>query len=334
MLSRIVPIVSWVYISLILSEEDFMAGILDSVNQRTQLVGQNRLELLLFKLTGRQRFGINVFKVREVMPCPKLTILPKQDKFIKGVAHIRGQTISVIDLSKATGGPEVVQTENSFVVITEYNRTVQAFLVSGVERIVTLSWTDVMPPPEGAGKSSYLTAVTEIDKEMVSILDVEKILNEISPISTQLSEGIADNSVGENVGDRVIMIADDSTVARNQVKRALEPFGLTMLLAKNGQDALEQLLAIADTCETSITEKVALLISDIEMPEMDGYTLTSIIKSNDKMKVIPVILHTSLSGVFNNAMVEKVGAEDFIPKFHPDELARSVKKWLKHGSEH
>lgn len=307
-----------------------MAGILDSVNQRTQLVGQNRLELLLFKLIGRQRFGINVFKVREVMPCPRLTLLPRQDKFIKGVAHIRGQTISVIDLSKATGGPEIVQTDDSFVIIAEYNRSVQGFLVAGVERIVTLSWKDIMPPPEGTGKSSYLTAVTEIDKEMVSILDVEKILNEISPISTELSEGVADETVGEEVGDRVIMIADDSTVARNQVKRALEPLGLNMLLAKNGQDALNQLEAIAEQCNTSITEKVALLISDIEMPEMDGYTLTAEIKQNERMRDVPVILHTSLSGVFNNAMVEKVGAEDFIPKFHPDELATAVKKWLKH----
>ncbi len=307
-----------------------MAGILDSVNQRTQLVGQNRLELLLFKLVGRQRFGINVFKVREVMPCPRLTLLPKQDKFIKGVAHIRGQTISVIDLSKATGGPEIVQTDSSFVIIAEYNRSVQGFLVSGVERIVTLSWKDIMPPPEGAGKSSYLTAVTEIENEMVSILDVEKILNEISPISTELSEGVADASVGVGIGERVIMIADDSTVARNQVKRALEPLGLNMLLAKNGQDALNQLLEIAEECTHSVTEQVALLISDIEMPEMDGYTLTSEIKQNDRLKDVPVILHTSLSGVFNNAMVEKVGAQDFIPKFHPDELATAVKKWLKH----
>lgn len=310
-----------------------MAGVLDSVNQRTQLVGQNRLELLLFKLTGSQRFGINVFKVREVMPCPKLTILPKQDAFVKGVAHIRGHTISVIDLSKSTGGPEIVQTENSFVVITEYNRTVQAFLVSSVERIVTLSWKDVMPPPEGTGKSSYLTAVTEIDNEMVSILDVEKILNEINPISTKLSDGIVDESLGAEIGERVIMVVDDSSVARNQVKRALEPFGLNILLAKNGQDALEQLQAITEQCEKVLSEKVALIISDIEMPEMDGYTLTSIIKHREKMKGVPVILHTSLSGVFNNAMVKKVGAEDFIPKFNPDELATAVKKWLKCVSE-
>jgi len=306
-----------------------MAGILDSVNQRTQLVGQNRLELLLFRLIGRQLFGINVFKVREVMPCPRLTLLPGQDSFIKGVAHIRGQTISVIDLSKSTGGPEIIPDENSFVIIAEYNRCVQGFLVGGVERIVTLSWKNIMPPPEGAGKSSYLTAVTEIDKKMVSILDVEKILNEINPISTELSEDVVDASVGEDLGERVIMIADDSTVARNQVKRALEPLGLNMLLAKNGQDALDQLMVLEAGCTSSITEKVALLISDIEMPEMDGYTLTAEIKDNDRLKAMPVILHTSLSGVFNNAMVAKVGAEDFIPKFHPDELATAVKKWLK-----
>ena len=309
-----------------------MAGILDSVNQRTQMVGQNRLELLLFKLVGRQRYGINVFKVREVLQCPKLTSLPKQDKYIKGIAHIRGQTISVIDLSKATGGSPITDMTDSFIIIAEYNRSVQGFLVAGVERIVTLSWKDIMPPPEGAGKSSYLTAVTEIENEMVSILDVEKILNEISPVSTELSENVADESVGSDLGDKLVMIADDSTVARNQVKRALTPLGINMILAKNGQDALEQLQAIEATCENGISDKVALLISDIEMPEMDGYTLTAEVKANERMRDMPIILHTSLSGVFNNAMVEKVGANDFIPKFHPDELATAVKKWLKMDS--
>lgn len=306
-----------------------MAGILDSVNQRTQLVGQNRLELLLFKLVGRQRFGINVFKVREVLQCPRLTSLPKQDKFIKGIAHIRGQTISVIDLSKATGGPAITDLTDSFIIIAEYNRSVQGFLVSGVERIINLRWKDVMPPPEGAGKSSYLTAVTDIDGEMVSILDVEKILNEINPVSTDVSEDIIDTSVGVELGERMVMIADDSTVARNQVRRALEPLGIKMILAKNGQDALDQLLAIEAQCKHCITEKVALMISDIEMPEMDGYTLTAEVKANERMRKMPIILHTSLSGVFNNAMVKKVGADDFIPKFHPDELATAVKKWLK-----
>lgn len=305
-----------------------MAGVLDSVNQRTQLVGQNRLELLLFKLRGRQGFGINVFKVREVLQCPNLTNLPRQDSFIKGVAQIRGQTISVIDLSEATGGLPITDLENSFVIIAEYNRSVQGFLVSEVQRIINIRWQDVMPPPDGAGKTSYLTAVTEIEGDLVHILDVEKILNEINPVSTDLSEDVIDTTVGEDLGEKLVMIADDSSVARNQIKRALEPLGINMLLAKNGQDALEQLQALEQECQMSLTEKVALLISDIEMPEMDGYTLTAELKSNERTKKLPIILHTSLSGVFNNAMVEKVGAEAFIPKFHPDELATAVKKWL------
>ncbi len=151
-----------------------MAGILDSVNQRTQLVGQNRLELLLFRLQGRQRFGINVFKVREVLQCPALTSMPKSNPLIRGVAHIRGQTISVIDMSLAVGGPPIQDIRNCFIVIAEYNRSVQGFLVSAVERIVNMNWEKIMPPPSGAGRYSYLTAVTEIENELVEILDVEK----------------------------------------------------------------------------------------------------------------------------------------------------------------
>ena len=128
-----------------------MAGILDSVNQRTQLVGQNRLELLLFRLAGRQRFGINVFKVREVLQCPPLTAIPKRNKFVRGIAHIRGQTISVIDLSLATGGRPIENTKDSFIVIAEYNRSVQGFLVNSVERIININWSSIMPPPKGTG---------------------------------------------------------------------------------------------------------------------------------------------------------------------------------------
>ncbi|MBQ4831811.1 chemotaxis protein CheV [Pseudoalteromonas sp. MMG010] len=309
-----------------------MAGILDSVNQRTQLVGQNRLELLLFKLRGRQRFGINVFKVREVLQCPPLTNMPKSNSYIRGVAHIRGQTISVIDLSMAVGGRPIENVKDSFIIIAEYNRTVQGFLVGGVERIVNMNWEKIMPPPSGAGRYSYLTAVTEIEEELVEILDVEKILNEICPVNTEVSEDIAADSgeIQKDLGERIVFIADDSAVARNQVKRALEPLGVQTELAKNGKEALIRLQEIADLdCNHDITERVGLLISDVEMPEMDGYTLTAEIKANPKLAPLHVILHTSLSGVFNQAMIEKVGADDFIAKFNPDELATAVKKWVQ-----
>lgn len=306
-----------------------MAGILDSVNQRTQLVGQNRLELLLFKLTGRQRYGINVFKVREVLQCPPLTSMPRLNPFVKGVAHVRGQTISVIDLGLATGGRPIANLDDCFIIITEYNRTVQGFLVDSVERIVNLNWEAVMPPPKGSGKYNYLTAVTEIDDELVEILDVEKILEEITPSNTKVSEGvIMDQDMKKDLGDRTILITDDSSVARNQVKRALEGVGLPIEAKKNGKEALDYLVELAESCEHSVTEKIGLLISDVEMPEMDGYTLTAEVRSRPKLADLHVILHTSLSGVFNHAMVEKVGADDFIAKFNPDELAGAVQKWL------
>ena len=297
-----------------------MSEIMNSVNQRTQLVGENRLELLLFKLNSRQRFGINVFKVREVLQCPPLTFMPRLNRLVRGIAHIRGQTISVIDMSLAVGGKKIEDLSTAFIIIAEYNSSVQGFLVGSVERIINTNWQSIMPPPKGSGRSSYLTAVTQMEDELIEILDVEKILNEISPVSTDLSDEVASNLNVENKKEKIIFIADDSSVARNQVKKALSSLGLEIELAKNGLEALKRLKEIA--------AETGELISDIEMPEMDGYTLTAEIRNTPELKKLHVILHTSLSGVFNQAMVEKVGADDFIAKFHPDELATSVHKWF------
>lgn len=298
-----------------------MASILDSVNQLTQLVGQNRLELLLFRLNGRQRFGINVFKVREVLQCPNLTIMPKLHPFVRGVAHIRGHTISVIDLGMATGGKPIADLSKCFIIIAEYNRSVQGFLVGSVERIVNMNWEAILPPPKGAGRYNYMTAVTEVDGELVEILDVEKILEEISPANTEVSQDVAEKSKKSD-HSRPVLVADDSSVARKQVERALHAIGVSCLLAKDGKEALLLLQDMAK--QGPIEEQIALVISDIEMPEMDGYTLTAEIRNNPALKGLHVILHTSLSGVFNQAMVQKVGANNFIAKFHPDELAKAV----------
>ena len=303
-----------------------MASILDSVNQRTQLVGQNRLELLLFRLNGRQRFGINVFKVREVLQCPPLTVMPKLNSCIRGVAHIRGQTISVIDLSMAMGKRPIEDLSKCFIIISEYNRSIQGFLVHSVERIINMNWESILPPPKGAGRINYMTAVTEVDGELVEILDVERILNEISPVSTEVSQELVEASVEHPTLGRPVLVADDSSVARKQVQRALEAIGVECVLAKDGREALNMLLEM--TKNGPIKEQIALVISDIEMPEMDGYTFTAEIRNNPNLKDLHVILHTSLSGVFNQAMVQKVGANNFIAKFQPDELAKGVQNAL------
>ena len=302
-----------------------MSSILESVNKRTQLVGQNRLELLLFRLNGRQRFGINVFKVKEVLQCPPLTSLPKLNPYIKGVAHIRGTTISVIDLSAATGGRPLTTTENCFIIISEYNRSIQGFLVNSVERIINMNWEAILPPPQGSGRSSYLTAVTEIEGELVEILDVEKILDEISPVKTAISKEVSETITIDKEQHYHIMVIDDSTVARKQIIRSLESLNLQIDTAKDGKEALIKLKNIASEMD-DVSVEIPLIISDIEMPEMDGYTLTAEIRDDPKLKNIKVVLHTSLSGVFNQAMVEKVGANDFIAKFNPDELGAAVKR--------
>lgn len=315
-----------------------MAGILDSVNQLTELVGQNRLELLLFSLPGRnQRFGINVFKVREVLQCPRLTVMPKIHRYVRGVAHIRGQTISVIDLSMAIGGRAVDNLDNSFVIIAEYNRSVQGFLVEGVEKIINMDWSKILPPPQGMGKINYLTAVTQVDDKLVEILDVEKILDEISPVLTDVNDDIVQEvqadieqklqESGQENLKRKVMVADDSSVARKQVERALKTLGLEAVLATNGQEAFDILKEMSK--EGSIYDQIGLLISDIEMPEMDGYTLTAKLRNEPELNKLKIILHTSLSGVFNQAMVKKVGADNFIAKFNPDDLAKAVKELMQ-----
>ncbi|MCO7226163.1 chemotaxis protein CheV [Pleionea sp. CnH1-48] len=304
-----------------------MSGILDSVNQRTQMVGQNRLELLLFKLRGKQVYGINVFKVREVLQCPELTEIPQRNTVIRGVAHIRGATISVMDLSAATGAPPLDNITNCFVIIAEYNRAVQGFLVSSVERIVNMNWGDIHPPPQGSGRNHYLTAVTEIENQLVEIIDVEKILSEITPSNEVVSAQVIEATKGREPEDKIVLVADDSAVARNQIKRTVEQLGMKVKAVKDGREALEYLKGlVADGKD--ISEEILMLISDIEMPEMDGYTLTAEIRSEESLKGLWVLLHTSLSGVFNRAMVDKVGANDFIPKFNPDELAGAVQKML------
>jgi len=305
-----------------------MAGILDGVNQRTQLAGHNRLELLMFCLGGKQRFGINVFKVQEVIQCPPLTKVPHAHPVVRGVATLRGKTITIMDLAQAIGRQPISDLSAAFIIITEYNRAVQGFLVSGVDRIVNMNWEEILPPPKGSG-SNYMTAVTRVDNELVEIIDVEKVMSEIIHVDNTVAHNLIDESSIALQGQTYrILVADDSSVARGQIKRTLDQLGIESLLYKDGREALEALQSMADS-GGPITEQVSMVISDIEMPEMDGYTLTSQIRADNRLKDLYIILHTSLSGVFNNSLVEKVGANKFIAKFKPDELAGAVVEKLK-----
>lgn len=302
-----------------------MAGVLDSVNQRTQLVGENRLELLLFRLRGEQIYGINVFKVKEVLQCPKLTMMPKRNPVVRGVAHIRGGTIPIMDMGMATGQQAIPEDKinSSFVIITEYNRKTQGFLVGGVERIVNLNWGEIHPPPKGAGKENYLTAVTQLDNKLVEIIDVEKILAEVSPVEERISANFINEETSKKAQQFKVLVVDDSLVARKQIQNCLQAVGFEVITKNDGKQALDYLKSQAEA-GVDVASDLALMISDVEMPEMDGYTLTTHCKNDPRLSGLYIMLHTSLSGVFNKAMVEKVGADDFMAKFSPDELAERV----------
>jgi two-component system chemotaxis response regulator CheV len=301
-----------------------MAGMLESVDQRTQLVGENRLELLLFRLSGPQVYGINVFKVKEVLQCPPLTILPKSHRVVVGVAHIRTGTIPIMDMGLATGNISVGDPKDCFVIITEYNMATQGFLVTGVERIVNMNWEEIHPPPKGTGREHYLTAVTEVDERLVEIIDVEKILSEVSPMEERISDDVLETAKGIAPDEAPkVLIADDSKIARKQVTKCLEALGVDVTAVCDGREALTHLQEMV-TSGVNPADYYSMMISDIEMPEMDGYTLTTAVRNDPNMKGMHIILHTSLSGVFNENMVQKVGADDFIAKFNPDVLAAKV----------
>jgi two-component system chemotaxis response regulator CheV len=304
-----------------------MAGVLDSVNQRTQLVGQNRLELLLFRLRGRQTYGINVFKVKEVLQCPKLSSIPQSRSVVRGVSNIRGETIPIIDLSMAIGLPGIPAESlpTSFVIITEYNRKTQGFLVTGVDRIMNMNWEEILPPPKGTGRDVYLTAVTKVDDKLIEIIDVEKILSEFSPLGEDVTEAVLQKSAERVPGHLPVLVVDDSVVARRQIERCLTAIGMEVVLKNDGKQALDYLKNLtADGSKAN--DHLAMIISDVEMPEMDGYRLTTEVRNHPKLKDLHIVLHTSLSGSFNQAMVEKVGCDGFLSKFQPDELAKVVQE--------
>lgn len=304
-----------------------MASLIDSVDQRTQLVGENRLEILMFRLHGRQLFAINVFKVQEVVRLPKLTLIPQRHPHMRGVITLRGRTIPVIDLAQAVGMRPLVPDENSTVIVTEYNRSIQAFLIGSVERIVNLTWETIQPPPRTAGRQHYLTAITNVDDAIVEIIDVEKVLAEIIPMNTKISAETLSSPVLAKARGREVLIVDDSTVAINQLTDALGQLGLVVHKATDGLKGLRQLQQWADEGHV-LTDKLLMVITDAEMPEMDGYRLTTEIRKDPRLQALYVVMHTSLSGSFNAAMVKKVGCDNFLSKFQPDRLAQVVEERL------
>ncbi|NWG86541.1 MAG: chemotaxis protein CheV [Hydrogenophilaceae bacterium] len=313
-----------------------MSDLLKRIDARTKLAGANKLEILLFTLgtdqnTGRKEtFGINVFKVREVMRIPEITRAPEMPSAVEGMVSLRGALVPVIDLAKYIG--VMTDAPPAIMIVTEYNGQTQGFLVGEVDTILRIDWSEMKVPPAmlTAQMGGLVTAVSELhDKRLVMMLDVEKILSDTTHYDdSHLFQNL------EPIGkpDRTVFYADDSSVARNQVERTLEAIGVKGISAINGKQAWDELLKIAaqaDLAGRPVSDYVQLVLTDVEMPEMDGYVLTKNIKLDPRFKGIPVLMHSSLSSEANKTLGISVGVDEYVPKFEPHRLAEVLSRMLK-----
>jgi two-component system chemotaxis response regulator CheV len=312
------------------------------IEERTRLAGNNKFELLLFRLgeargSGqRELFGINVFKVREVLVMPPVTELANSHEHLMGVANIRGQIIPVINLPAVVGCDP--KTGLNILMVTEFGRTIQAFAVEDVREIVRLDWDQVLPA-EGSHAGAVITGIARLDgatadTRLAQVLDVEQILKTVMPVTT---EEINREVVGPELRlpeGSVILAVDDSAVARSVIELGLKAMGVHYIMTKTGKEAWERLQSINDdaiAAGQTVNDRVAVVLTDLEMPEMDGFTLTRLIKQDARFKAIPVVIHSSLTGTTNENHVRNVGANAYVAKFAPRELAATIRRVL---SEH
>jgi len=289
-----------------------------------------RLELLLFRLNTHQLFGINVLKVKEIIDCPRLTQIPHASATVIGVAELRGRTLPVLDLAMAIGRAPI-HTERSpeqKVIIAEFSRQTQGFLVSGVDKIIVRDWKEVLPPPSGLA-GGYITGVIRTDEGLVQLVDVERVISQVSDRDTGSADIDVDQELIDQMRGRDILVVDDSSVARNQTCKVLDQLGLSHITARDGKEALEMIETLTHDVE-KVTDTLPLVISDIEMPEMDGYQLTREIRANPRYKDIYVMLHTSLDGTVNAEHAAAAGANETLTKFIPELLSEKIIEGLKH----
>jgi two-component system chemotaxis response regulator CheV len=314
-------------------------SIQQEVDERSNLTGSNKFEMLLFRLgTTRdtlpsELFGINVFKIREIVAMPEITSMASSTPFMLGVVNLRGQILPVIDLPAVIGCTP--KTGLNIMLVTEFARTTQAFAVESVEDIVRLDWGQVLPAERGTA-SGKVTSIARLDGDvnqsrLAQVLDVESILREVMPDEEETVDAASVGPAVKVKPGTVVLAADDSFVARALIEQGLQAMGVPYIMTKSGSEAWERLQHMAADAESKgqrITDRVAMVLTDLEMPEMDGFTLTKNIKQDARFRHLPVVIHSSLSGATNEEHVKNVGADAYVAKFQADELAATIRQVL------
>lgn len=293
-----------------------MASSLDEALQRSNLSQSNQMEMLTFRLTDNQLYGINVFKIIEIIECPRrIDRMPNAHPAVKGALDFRGNALAVIDLSEAVGlKAKEFHDELAYIIICEYNRSLTAFVIHAPETLLTRSWSDIHKP-EGVNAVSLVAIAYADSGEAIMLLDIETILSNVVGIERDLSTVAMTEAEGKGSG-RHVLVVDDSRTAIMLLQSVLDKMGFTNMAVLSADKALEYL--------SKEHSRVDLVISDIEMPGMDGFTFTRTLREHGDYKNLKIILHSSMSNPSNRLKAEQSGANKFVAKFDPDSLSEEI----------
>jgi two-component system chemotaxis response regulator CheV len=310
-------------------------------DDRTLKVGSNELELVDFRLFKKEPdgsiyegiYGINVAKVREIIKMPELTELPGSEDFVEGIFDLRGVVVPVIDLAKWMKIQVPSEDEAPIkkrVIIAEFINMLIGFIVHDAKRIRRISWADIEPATFGVGQGrldrSKITGITKLENgEIMLILDLESIVEEMGFFELNLE--IDENQIEKFSG--FVLLVDDSATARKIEKDALEKMGLEVVEAKNGEEGLQKLEELYSIYGDNLKNKLKLILSDVEMPKMDGYHMAAKIHNDNRFKEIPLIFSSSISDAFSDERGKAVGAEGYLVKFNPENFYQKIADVIK-----
>jgi len=313
-------------------------------------VGENRVEFVDFRMyeekdsyTKENIYGINVSKIKEIIkyPNPKeiISVHGKSD-VLEGMINLRGEVIPIVNLAKWLSIKEPQDpliAKSKKIIVANFNNVTVGFIVHEAKRIRRFAWSDIKPPNDVLSsqyENKIIGTINNIDDEdkekVLLIVDFEKICEELGIFGAENVEKIENDISNYKVSRKAnVLIADDSSIARKIIKEAIKPITEKLYETKDGQEAWELLNTLYETSNGNIKSLLDLVITDVEMPNMDGFTLTKKIKEDPRFSTLPVVVNTSLSGGANLAKAKSVGADDFCTKFIAEEFVRAVTNNVK-----
>ncbi|HTZ18513.1 MAG TPA: chemotaxis protein [Dissulfurispiraceae bacterium] len=308
-------------------------------------VGANELELVIVRMFNKlpdgssesYSYGVNVAKVREIIPMPALTKVPDMPDYAEAIAEVRGEVVPIVNLARwLKFFPATDLSIRPKVVILEMLGTTVGMIVHEVERIRRIKWDQIKVPPallqaKHSGRITGVTKLEDIEDTLLLILDLENVISEIGALAPKKDVVLEElEKTGKKKLTGTVLIADDSGVARRILKDSLEGFGLHVVVSNDGKEAFGILTEFLEKIgDKPITDYVQLVITDVEMPEMDGLTFTKSIKAHPRLLPLPVIVNTSLSGPENKDKAALVGADGYLVKFDPALLFKELARFLK-----